>query len=400
MKIVVGVTGGIAAYKSAQLVRELVKRGDEVRVVMTRSAEQFITPMTLQIVSGHAVGTTLFDPGYESEIGHIELARWADVVLIAPATANTIAKLAHGFADDLLTTVTLATTSPVVVAPAMNTQMWRDERVQRNTDMLRALSGYHVVSPDRGQLACREEGAGRLPDPPALLAAVDFALSPKPLAGKRALVSAGPTRERIDAARYLSNPSTGKMGYAMARAAWLLGAQVTLVSGPTHLEAIEAIERVDVLRAEEMFEAIMARAEDADLIIKCAAVADWRPASPSDSKRPKSEMNGLLKLERTRDILAELCERYGEGSGLKNRPTIVGFAAESHDVEARAKAKLERKGADWLVSNRIGGDASAFGSDTLSATLLRRHELRPPQRFGPLPKPDLAVALLEAIARG
>lgn len=401
MKILLGVTGGIAAYKSAQLVREFVKRGDEVRVIMTHSAQQFITPMTLQILSEHPVGTTLFDPTYESEIGHIELARWADVTLVAPATAHTIAKLAHGFADDLLTTVLLATTSPVVVAPAMNTQMWLDSRVQKNLGLLRDLPGYHLVEPDSGELACKEVGSGRLPDPPELLAAVDQAVTPQLLAGKRVLITAGPTREAIDPARFISNPSTGKMGYAMARAAQRLGAHVTLVAGPNALPDPPGVTILPVVTAAQMYDEVLRVSQSADFIIKSAAVADWRPANPSDKKRTKSEIDGVLELERTQDILATLGELYGPGKVSEggHDPVLVGFAAESHDVLERGRAKLARKQAHWLIANKIGGPMSSFGSDTSSAILLAHGDAHEPLEVGPILKAELAYTLLSAIAR-
>lgn len=402
MNVLLGVTGGIAAYKSAQLVREFVKRGDDVRVVMTRSAEQFITPMTLQVLSDNPVGTSLFDPSYESEIGHIDLARWADVVLIAPATANTIASIAHGFANDLLTTVLLATTAPVVVAPAMNTQMWLDVRVQRNLDLIRQLPSHLVVSPDAGELACKEVGAGRLPDPPEILAAVDRALTPAHLARKRVLITAGPTREAIDPARFISNPSSGKMGYAMAQAARQLGAaHVTLVSGPTSLTDPPGVQVERVTTAAQMFDAVMAHAPDADLIIKAAAVADWRPAAPSDKKRTKSEMSAHLELERTRDILAHLGELYGPGEGSADAASakvLVGFAAESHDVVERGRAKLARKRAHWLIANQIGGAMSSFGADRSSAVLLAHQDRFEPVEVGPAPKAEVALSLLTQIA--
>lgn len=399
MKILLGVTGGIAAYKSAQLVREFIKRGDEVRVIMTSSAQHFITPMTLQILSGHPVGTTLFDPTYESEIGHIDLARWADVVLIAPATANTIGLLAAGLAPDLLTTVLLATRSPVVVAPAMNTQMWLDVRVQENLDRLRKLPSYSIVEPDSGELACKEVGSGRLPDPPEILAAVDRAVSSNLLEGKHVVVTAGPTREAIDPARFISNPSSGKMGYAMAEAAYRLGAtHVTLVSGPCALPTPAGVHRLSVLTAHEMYGAVMSLAHEADVIIKAAAVADWRPIEPSEKKRTKSEMDGTLKLERTQDILAALGQKYGPSQTDSEGKVLVGFAAESHDVLERGRAKLARKDAHWLVANKIGGPHSSFGADSSSAILLSHQDKFEPQEFGPESKREVSYQILKAIA--
>lgn len=398
LKVVLGVSGGIAAYKACELVRALVKRGDEVRVVMTRNAQEFVTPLTFQALTQQPVGVATFDAGYEAQIGHIELARWADVVLVAPATANTIAKMAQGMADDLLTTVLLATRAPVVVAPAMNTQMYLHPRLQANLETLRHTERHLVIEPDAGELACGEVGAGRLPDPPVILAELDRALSPQRLKGKRVLVSAGPTREAIDAARFLSNPSSGKMGYALAAAARRLGAEVTLVSGPTALEAPYGVTRVDVLSAAQMHREVMARAADVDVAMMVAAVADWRPAHPSDTKVPKSQMAPTLELERNPDILAELGERYGQGSaGEENarRPLVVGFAAESHDVIERARAKRERKGAHAIVANVIGGPTSTFGAESATVHLLAGEE--EPRTFSGT-KAEVALALWEALA--
>lgn len=393
-KVLLGVSGGIAAYKAAAIVRELVKRGDEVRVVMTRGAQEFITPLTLQVVSQNAVATDLFDTTQEHEIGHIELARWPDVILLAPATAQLIAQLAGGMASDLLTTILLATRAPVVVAPAMNTQMYLHPAVQRNLQTLRD-DGHHLVEPDAGVLACQEVGPGRLPDPPVLLAAIDRAIGPNLLQGRRVLISAGPTREALDPARFISNPSTGKMGYALARAAHTLGAEVTLVSGPVALDTPPGARRLDVITAQQMADTVWAEAPSHDLVIMCAAVADWRPKDPSATKRAKSEMTGTLELTRNPDILARLGEQFGphtDGPG----PTIVGFAAESHDVEARATAKLARKQAHLIIANLIGGPSSAFGSDRSSATIIH-HAQGALARLGPDTKEALALEIMRAL---
>ncbi len=396
MRVLLGVCGGIAAYKSAALVRALKQRGDEVRVIMTHGAQAFITPMTLQVISEQPVGTETFNLAYESEIGHIDLARWADVILIAPATANLIGALAGGLAPDLLTTVTLATRAPVVIAPAMNTQMLEHPLVQRNLATLAALPNYHVVPSDSGQLACREVGSGRLPDPPVLLDALDAALAPQALAGVRLLMSAGPTREHVDPARFISNPSTGKMGYAIAQAARQMGAHVTLVSGPVALVPPPGVEVVEVISAQDLNAAIMARADESDLIIKVAAVCDWRPEAPSAQKRGKSDMSGAWQMVRTPDTLAELGQRFGPGR--ERGPLIVGFAAESHDVESRARAKLARKNAHLLVANTIGGASSAFGADSSSVLVLDARPEHPATALGPLPKGQLATMLLHHIA--
>lgn len=392
MRVLLGVSGGIAAYKAAEIVRAFIKRGDEVRVVMTKGAQEFITPLTLQVVSGNTVGIDLWDASYESEIGHIDLARWPDVVLIAPATANTIAKLAYGMADDLLTTVILATTAPIVVAPAMNTQMYLNKLVRRN---IRTLSeaGFHIVEPDSGELACKEVGAGRLPDAPVLLQHVDSVRVPKSLADKHVLITAGPTREHMDPARFISNPSTGKMGFALARAASLMGARVTLVSGPVDLPTPVGVDRVDVIDAQSMHDAVMEVVHESDIAICCAAVADWRPLNPTVNKREKSEFGGTIELERTADILAELGFAYGPGN--ESGPLVVGFAAESHDVPARGSAKRERKNAHFLIANKIGGENSAFGSDDNEAFFVSESSTEPLLRTS---KEAMALVIMQKLA--
>lgn len=365
MKVLLGVSGGIAAYKAAEIVRAFKKRGDEVRVMMTAGAREFITPLTLQVLSENTVGTEVFDATYESEIGHIDLARWPDAILLAPATANLIGELAGGLAPDLVTTVVCATTAPVVVAPAMNTQMYLNPAVQRNLLLLEEY-GYHVVDPDQGELACKEVGPGRLPDAPVLLDCVDYAFTPKHLAGKRVIVTAGPTREHIDPARFISNPSTGKMGFALARHARLLGADVMLVAGPSALETPYGVSRIDVESAQQMYDVVMAGADKADYIVKAAAVADWRGVETSDRKRAKGDTSPTLELERTPDILATLGEKFGGAS----HPYIIGFAAESHDVLERGREKLERKRANMIVANQIGGDKNTFGAEDARVCLI------------------------------
>lgn len=395
MNVLVGVTGGIAAYKSAHLVREFIKRDDEVRVVMTESAEEFITPMTLQALSENPVGSDLFDAGYESEIGHIDLARWADVVVVAPATADFIARAAAGMADDLLTTVLLATRAPVVVAPAMNTQMWYHPSVTRNIETLESEYGWRVIQPDSGELACREIGPGRMPDPPDLVEEVLVEATEPTLKDRRVLVTAGPTHEPIDPARMLTNPSSGKMGYALAKIARRLGAEVTLVSGPTQLEQPAGVELVSVQTAQQMYDAVIERVESMDVVVKSAAVCDWRPKTSSSSKLKKETMTGTLELERNPDILAELGQRASAEAG-DGRPLLVGFAAESSDVAERGERKRRDKGADILVANKIGGDDSTFGSDDIVAHILTGTS---ETRYGPISKEALAEHLFEIVAR-
>jgi phosphopantothenoylcysteine decarboxylase/phosphopantothenate--cysteine ligase len=402
VNILLGISGGIAAYKACEIVRALKKRGDDVRAVMTGGAQEFVRPLTLQILTENVVGTETFDATFENEIGHIDLARWADVILLAPTTANLIAKLAAGMADDLLTTIILASNAPVVVAPSMNTQMWCHPLVQRNVETLETDAGYLVVQPDSGELACKEVGAGRLPDPPVLLDMVDVAASPKILAGKKVLVTAGPTREHVDPARFISNPSTGRMGYALARAARAFGAEVVLVSGPTVLDAPVGVRLIEVVGAQQMYEAVMAEADTADFICKAAAVCDFRPKSASQKKVEKGKLGESLELERTPDILAELGRTYGElaeadrDNSPSSGPLIIGFAAESHDVVERAKAKRVRKGAHLIVANRIGGARSAFGAEESKIAVISERGV---VEYGPAPKDKLACEVWrEAVA--
>ncbi len=361
MKILIGVSGGIAAYKSAEIVRAFKKRGDEVRVVMTCGALEFIKPLTLQVLSENDVGTDLFDPTLESQIGHIDLARWPDVILLAPATANLIARYANGFSDDLLTTILSATFSPVVVAPAMNTQMLLNAKTQRNIEQLRS-DGAFIVEPDSGVLACKEVGAGRLPDAPILVEATLRAFKsksrPQILEGKKILVAAGPTREFLDPARFLSNPSTGKMGYALAKSARDLGADVTLISGPSSLLQPDQVAFKSVVTTEDMFAEVTRLASTMDAVVMAAAPADWTPKDPSKQKESKVEGEKTLTFVRTKDILKTLGETY---AGVA--PFLIGFAAESHDVLERGKAKRIRKKCDALIANKIGGADNAFGAD-------------------------------------
>lgn len=362
MKILLGVSGGIAAYKSAEIVRAFKKRGDEVRVVVTSGAMEFITPLTLQVLSENDVGADLFDPTLESQIGHIDLARWPDVILVAPATANFIARYANGFCDDLLTTILSATFSPVVIAPAMNTQMLLNPKTQRNIVQLKA-DGAFIIEPDSGELACKEVGAGRLPDSPVLVEAVLNALEenrsePQILVGKKILIAAGPTREFLDPARFLSNPSTGKMGYALAKSAKALGAQVTLVSGPSALPKPAGLDFRSVISTNDLFNEVTSLAGEMDVVVMAAAPADWTPKHRLDHKEAKVEGEKNLTFVRTKDILKHLGESYSDTS-----PFLIGFAAESHDVLERGKAKRVRKKCDALIANKIGGEDNAFGSD-------------------------------------
>jgi len=359
-RVLLGVSGGIAAYKSPDLVRRLRERGHQVRVVMTPAARDFITPLSLQAVSGQAVHSTLLDDKAEAAMGHIELARWADVVLIAPASADIIARLAHGMANDLLSTLCLATEAPIVIAPAMNRQMWAAAATQANVKTLRAR-GVHLLGPGSGEQACGEVGDGRMLEPAELAAALDalaFNDSREPgLAGLGVLITAGPTREAIDPVRYISNHSSGKMGYAVASAARSAGASVILISGPCDLPAPPGVERVLVESAAEMREAVLSRVEGCDIFIAAAAVADYRPAEKAEQKIKKKTKGLELALVRNVDILAEVASR-------DHPPFTVGFAAETEALEAHARAKLARKSLDMIAANPVGGPNFGFGVDT------------------------------------
>jgi len=367
LRILLGVSGGIAAYKAADLVRRLRERGAEVRVVLTENAERFVTALTFQALSGEPVRSSLWDSAAEASMGHIELARWADRVLIAPASADLIARLAQGQADDLLSTLCLATEAPLHLAPAMNRVMWEHPAVQANLATLRAR-GATVLGPDSGSQACGETGAGRMWEPEAIAAAV---LAPPPdpavaavLGGRRLLLTAGPTVEDLDPVRYLGNRSSGRMGYAIAAQAQRLGLQVTLVSGPVNLPVPPGVERVAVRSAEAMREAVMARVATADLFIATAAVADFRPRAASPEKIKKRGDGGLtLELVQNPDILAEVAAR-------QDRPFVVGFAAETQDVERYARDKLERKRLDMIAANRVGEEGSGFDADCNALSVL------------------------------
>lgn len=362
--VVVGMTGGIACYKACELVRLLVREGATVRVVMTRGAQQFVTPLTMQALSGHPVGTDVFSCSQEAEIGHIRLADEADVVVVAPATANTIAKMAHGVADDLLGTVLLATRAPVVVAPAMNVNMWRHAATRANVAVL-VERGVTLVGPERGELACGWEGEGRMAAPATVLEAVARAGGAADLAGEHVLVSAGPTREAIDPIRFLSNRSTGRMGYAVARAAQRRGARVTLVTGPTDLPAPDGVTVVPVASAAEMQGAMERAYRDASVVVMAAAVADYRPAAVAAHKLKKGPGGRTLRLVRTTDIVSRLARRKGAR-------LIVGFAAETRDVEGEGRRKLVEKGLDLIVVNDVTAPGAGFATETNVVRLLDR----------------------------
>ena len=369
-RILLGVTGGIAAYKSPDLVRRLRERGAEVQVVMTASAREFVTATTFQAVSGRPVRTDLWDAAAEAAMGHIELARWAEVVLIAPATADFLARLAAGQADDLLTTLCLATEAPVTVAPAMNHIMWANAATRANVGTLQQR-GIHIFGPGSGDQACGEVGEGRMLEPLELVDRI--AALPNgtgPLLGRRVLISAGPTRERIDPVRFISNRSSGKMGFAVAQAAREAGAEVVLVSGPVSLPTPPGVRRIDVESAADMLAAVLKEVEGTDIFISTAAVADYRPARPADQKIKKTSDTLDLCMERTSDVLATVAARA-------DRPFVVGFAAETESVEQNARLKLLKKNLDMIAANEVGHDKAFDCEDNQLIVLWRnkRHEL-------------------------
>ncbi len=354
-KIVLGVTGSIAAYKAADLVRLLIKEGAEVKVVMTQAASEFITPLTMQTLSGNPVAMTLLDADEESTMGHIQLARWADWVLIAPASANTLAGLAHGRTEDLLTALCLATTAPIAVAPAMNNKMWSNEATQNNLATI-ADRGVLVLGPATGEQACGEHGEGRLLEPEQLITELLHLILPTKLSGKRVVVTAGPTHEPIDPVRFIGNRSSGKMGFAIATAAAQAGAEVILITGPVALATPPDLQRVDVETAQQMFEAIE-KIEQIDIFIGCAAVADYRPEQYSESKLKKAvETQRAIQVTENKDIIAAVAQR-------QVKPFIVGFAAETDDIINYAKDKMERKQLDMIAANLVG-KGLGFGVDT------------------------------------
>jgi len=386
--VVLGVTGGIAAYKSVELLRLLTKAGADVHVIMTRSAQEFVAPLTFQTLSRNPVHTELFNLISEQEIGHISLADRADLFVIAPATANVIGKLACGIADDMLTTTVLATKATVLLAPAMNVNMYRNPLYQENEERLRR-HGYLIVDPVKGELACGWEGEGKLQAPEVIFEEAVKALTPPDLAGERLLITAGPTREEIDPVRFVSNHSSGKMGYAIARAAWRRGAQVTLVSGPTCLTAPWGVRTVAVESAAEMLDAVMAGVDESTVVIKAAAVADYRPVTRTGEKIKKQGETLTLELVRNRDILAELGK-------MKEQRILVGFAAETADLLANARKKLDTKNLDLLVANDVTEPGAGFSVDTNIVRLLHRDgSIEEP---GLLSKEAVANLILDRVA--
>ncbi len=355
-RILLGISGGIAAYKSAELVRAITAAGGDVRVVMTQGAKEFITPLTLQALSGNPVHHSLLDPEAEAGMGHIELAKWADYILIAPASANCISRLAAGAADDLLTTLCLASVAPLAIAPAMNQAMWLDASTQANIEKIQNAKAIKMWGPDQGQQACGDVGPGRMIEPVNLALMLAQQFENKALSGKTVIITAGPTREAIDPVRYISNHSSGKMGYALATAAQEAGAHVVLISGPVQLAAPDRIERIDVESAQQMLEAVEAQLPQADIFIGAAAVADYRPADLATQKIKKNNDEMNIHLIKNPDIIATVAAK-------PDKPFTVGFAAETQNVLAYARGKLEKKNLDMIIANDVSNKDIGFNSD-------------------------------------
>lgn len=391
-RILLGITGGIAAYKSAELVRFLRKAGAEVHVVMTPAACEFITPLTLQALSGNPVHTTMLDPKAEAGMGHIELAKWADAVLIAPASADFMARLAAGMGNDLLATLCLVTRAPIYLAPAMNQGMWLDSATQKNCEVLKER-GFTLFGPDEGYQACGDVGPGRMLDPEVLMQHLAQCFESGLLAGKRVVITAGPTREAIDPVRYISNHSSGKMGFALAAAAVEAGASVTVIAGPVHLPTPDRVQRMDVVTAREMHALALEQSDHCDLFIGCAAVADYRPETVAAAKLKKDpsqpDQTVEIKLVRNPDVVASVAAKAA-------RPFVVGFAAETHGVISYAQDKLKRKNLDLIVANDVGDTSIGFNSDDNMVTVIgpdfEEHLARTSKR-------QLAGHLIELIAR-
>ncbi|RNF40650.1 bifunctional phosphopantothenoylcysteine decarboxylase/phosphopantothenate--cysteine ligase CoaBC [Planococcus salinus] len=387
-KILLCVSGGIAVYKAVALVSKLSQAGASVKVIMTESARQFVQPLSFQVMSRNDVFYDTFDEKDSSVIAHIDLADWADLVIVAPATANVIGKLANGIGDDMVTTTLLATTAPVWIAPAMNVHMYDHPAVKRNISRLHE-DGVRFIEPSEGFLACGYVGKGRLEEPEKVAALVaDFFQQSHKLKGKKVVVTAGPTRERIDPVRFLTNFSSGKMGYAMAQAAAEQGAETILISGPVSLPAPEGVTRIMVESAEDMLNAVMAQYDDADYVIKTAAVADYRPQTIHSQKMKKQEGASTIELERTVDILQHLGNE-------KKGQVLIGFAAETNNVAQYAKDKLARKNADYIIANDVTESEAGFNSDNNRVTIFGKNGLE--QTFELLPKQELARRLLQVI---
>ncbi|MBR6328331.1 MAG: bifunctional phosphopantothenoylcysteine decarboxylase/phosphopantothenate--cysteine ligase CoaBC [Lachnospiraceae bacterium] len=385
--IIVGVTGSIAAYKAADLCSMLIKRGAAVTVIMTANAVNFINPITFETLTGRKCLTDTFDRNFDFKVEHIELAKQADLMIIAPASANIIAKAANGIADDMLSTTILSCTCPKLFSPAMNTRMLKNPVTQDN---LKKLEGYgmEVISPASGHLACGDSGEGKLPDCKVLLECIEDALTEKILKGRRVLVTAGPTREKLDPVRFITNHSSGKMGYSIAKMARRMGASVTLVSGKCSIEPPAGVEFVDVESAADMAEAVKSRADKADIIIKAAAVADYRPATTYDEKVKKSDGDMSIPLERTEDILGYL------GAHRRDDQFLCGFSMETENLIENSRAKLDKKNLDMIVANNLKVEGAGFGVDTNVVTLITREGMK---ELPVMSKDEVAGVLLEEI---
>ncbi|MDO4616291.1 MAG: bifunctional phosphopantothenoylcysteine decarboxylase/phosphopantothenate--cysteine ligase CoaBC [Lachnospiraceae bacterium] len=386
--IILGVTGGIAAYKAANLASLLKKQHADVHVIMTENAQNFITPITFETLTVNKCLTDTFDRNFQFEVEHVELAKKADLAIIAPATANVLAKLANGLADDMLTTTLLACQCPKLAAPAMNTRMYTNPVTQDNLDKLRKY-GWEIIEPAAGLLACGDVGKGKFPDEKLILEHILRAIAlPKDLAGKKVLVTAGPTQEAIDPVRYITNHSTGKMGYALARMAMLRGADVTLVTGETAIAPPEFVTTVKIKSAKDLFETVTSRGTEQDIIIKAAAVADYRPAEVSDEKIKKKEGDARIELERTEDTLAWL--------GAHKRPgqLLCGFAMETSNLEKNASAKLQKKNLDLICANNLKVAGAGFGTDTNVLTLISRTDVR---RLDLMSKESVSMQILDRL---
>ena len=384
--IVLGITGGIAAYKACELTRSFVRNGADVRCVMTKNASRFVTPLTLQTLSGNEVPRSLFDLTSESRIGHIKIADEADCVVVAPASASFIGKIASGMADGLLATVILATKAPVIICPAMNVNMYSNSIVRENVEKL-GRHGFTVVEPEEGDLACGWTGKGRLAETGAIELETAKALTPQDYAGKNLLVTAGATRERMDPVRFISNPSTGKMGYSIAAAGWLRGAETTLVSGHSHLPDPRGVKVIRVESSEEMYEKVHDRFGEADIVIKSAAVSDYAPCEKSPRKTKKSKGDISIRLERTKDILKSLGEK-------KQDRVLVGFSAETENLLENSRKKMEEKNLDLVVANDVTAPGAGFGEDTNVACMVGREKI---EELPLMSKFELAERILDKI---
>ncbi|AOT68419.1 bifunctional phosphopantothenoylcysteine decarboxylase/phosphopantothenate--cysteine ligase CoaBC [Geosporobacter ferrireducens] len=385
--VVIGVTGGIAAYKAADIVSRLRKLCINVNVIMTKSAQEFVQPLTFQAISQNYVVTDMFEEPKTWDVEHISIAQKADVFLIAPATANVIGKIAGGIADDMLTTTVMATKAPVLIAPAMNTNMYENPIVQKNIEALKCM-GYHFVEPTSGRLACGDFGKGKMAEPEVIVSELLKLLSPnKDLQGKNVLVTAGPTREAIDPVRFITNHSSGKMGYAIAERAAARGAEVMLVSGPTNLPTPIGVKRLDVNTTNEMYNMVIEHSDKADIIIKSAAVADYRPETVAENKIKKGDVDIAISLTRNPDILKKLGEIKKDGQ------VLVGFAAETQDIIENAKSKVERKNLDFIVANDLTKDGAGFKGDTNIVTII--DSTGDVQHYEKMDKKDLADIILD-----